>query len=528
MKKYILASLFALWSSLAQAGVSCSLPFNLQNNTIADATQVMANYNALVACLGNAAGAGANTDITSLLGLTTPLGPTFGGANTFYGGTSGGAANAQTITVVPSSFALTPGFKVSFAANFTNNSAMTLNVNGTGVINVLRQTPAGLVALIGGEVVAGTRPLFEYDGAQWELLTNSAQYGGFGALTSLASAATTDLGLVVSHNVNVTGNTTITSFGSSASTTYPYFRITFAGALVLTQNATSLILPGGVNLTTAANDTAIALYLGGGNWQIIDYQKATGFPITPTPVPGLIFGCNLSGGGSTTLTITACTTTSDDQTTTQAISTTYTKTFASFAVGTGNGALDTGSIATNTWYHVFEIERTDTGVVDYLFSLSATAPTFPTNYTKKRRLGSIKTDATPNILAFTQNGDFFYKAPTTDYNSTSALSATLTTFQVPPGVAVNPLLNLQFATSSGGASNSATVSFAPAANSAFSAVSCYFGNNGGSANLQGCGSVVGPTTNTSAQIFVTVALVSALSQGTISSSGWIDSRGKNP
>ena len=42
-----------------RAGVSCTLPFVLTNGTIADATQVMANYNALVTCLGSAAAAGA-------------------------------------------------------------------------------------------------------------------------------------------------------------------------------------------------------------------------------------------------------------------------------------------------------------------------------------------------------------------------------------------------------------------------------------------------------------------------------------
>jgi hypothetical protein len=59
-------------------------------------------------------------------------------------------------------------------------------------------------------------------------------------------------------------------------------------------------------------------------------------------------------------------------------------------LGTAAGALDTGAIANSTWYHVWLIERVDTGVVDVLFSLSATAPTMPANYTRKRRIGSMK------------------------------------------------------------------------------------------------------------------------------------------
>jgi microcystin-dependent protein len=169
MKK-VLALLFSLWSSVACAGVSCSVPFNLQNNTIADATQVMANYNALVACLGNAASAGANNDITQLLGLSSPLSPTFGGANTFYGGTSSGGGNAQVITVVPSTFSLTIGYIVSYQANLSNSGPMTLNVNGTGVLNVFRMTQNGLAPTVGGEIIGFQRVLVAYDGFEWQLI----------------------------------------------------------------------------------------------------------------------------------------------------------------------------------------------------------------------------------------------------------------------------------------------------------------------------------------------------------------------
>src|SRR5262249_49461123 len=113
MRKF-LTLLFSLWASVAAANVPCTLPFNLQNNTIADATQVMANYNALVTCLGNAAAAGANLDITSLFGLTTPLGSTFGGTSKFIGGTSTGSAHAQGVTGTPHSFALTQGVTRNF------------------------------------------------------------------------------------------------------------------------------------------------------------------------------------------------------------------------------------------------------------------------------------------------------------------------------------------------------------------------------------------------------------------------------
>src|SRR5260370_30906306 len=109
MKKF-LALFFTLWASLASANVPCTVPFNLQNNTVADATQVMANYNALITCLGNAAAAGTNVDISALLGLTTPLGATFRGTSSFISRTSTLTASAQIVKDTPRSVSLTVGY----------------------------------------------------------------------------------------------------------------------------------------------------------------------------------------------------------------------------------------------------------------------------------------------------------------------------------------------------------------------------------------------------------------------------------
>jgi len=52
--------------------------------------------------------------------------------------------------------------------------------------------------------------------------------------------------------------------------------VQFSGALTLTHNATSLILPGGASITTAAGDVAYFVSLGSGNWRCTGYQKANG------------------------------------------------------------------------------------------------------------------------------------------------------------------------------------------------------------------------------------------------------------
>lgn len=73
---------------------------------------------------------------------------------------------------------------------------------------------------------------------------------------------------------------------------------------------------------------------------------------------------------------------------------------AAWAVGDDAGGIDTGSIAANTWYHVWLIRRSDTGVEDVLLSAAVGAPTLPTSYDQSYRIGSVLTDATPAILAF--------------------------------------------------------------------------------------------------------------------------------
>jgi hypothetical protein len=80
-------SLVLLTPSAGLASPTCTLPYNLQNGQTADATQVMANLNALVTCVGTAASAGANSDITSLTGLSSPLPSPGGFFNKFRNGT---------------------------------------------------------------------------------------------------------------------------------------------------------------------------------------------------------------------------------------------------------------------------------------------------------------------------------------------------------------------------------------------------------------------------------------------------------
>lgn len=113
---------------------------------------------------------------------------------------------------------------------------------------------------------------------------------------------------------------------------------------------------------------------------------------------------------------------------------------AAWAAGTGNGGLDTGAIANGT-YHCWAIAKAD-GTQDWLFSASATAPTMPTGYSFKRRVGSIMRSAAA-IVGFVQSGDRFWrKVPVLSVNvasSTGGTSAVTAVLTVPTGIIVLPV-----------------------------------------------------------------------------------------
>jgi microcystin-dependent protein len=91
--------------------------------------------------------------------------------------------------------------------------------------------------------------------------------------SDIASSSTTDLGAVEGKFHDITGTSTISSFGTVRAGIEKV--LTFEGALTLTYNATSLILPGGASILTAAGDVATFYSEGSGNWRCTSYQHAT-------------------------------------------------------------------------------------------------------------------------------------------------------------------------------------------------------------------------------------------------------------
>jgi hypothetical protein len=106
--------------------------------------------------------------------------------------------------------------------------------------------------------------------------------------------------------------------------------------------------------------------------------------------PGTLYGLTLSNNSSDATNdidiAVGSARSSDDSANMDLLSALTKRLDASWAVGSGNGGLDTGSVGNNTYY-IWLIKRSDTGVVDALFSTSATAPTMPSNYDLKALIG---------------------------------------------------------------------------------------------------------------------------------------------
>jgi len=163
-----------------------------------------------------------------------------------------------------------------------------------------------------------------------------------------------------------------------------------------------------ISFDASGNPVAIAT---GSDGQVLTSTGAGSPPAFETAGGGItqnaIAGLILSKTGADTLTIAAGSARNAGDAATMVLAAFTKNVSASWAVGTGNGSLDTGSYAASTLYAAWLIRRSDTGVNDVLTSTSFTAPTMPASYDQKRLIGYFVTDTGPDIIAFTQVGDYF-------------------------------------------------------------------------------------------------------------------------
>lgn len=191
---------------------------------------------------------------------------------------------------------------------------------------------------------------------------------------------------------------------------------------------------------------------------------------------------------------------------------------AAWAVGTNQGGRMSAAAIGDTTYHCYMIRRPDTGVVDFGFDVSATAPTMPANYTQYKRVGSIIRSGGA-ILGFQHVGNkFTLNAAFSVRSNTAALAASLLTFAVPGGIQVEPLITFAVAvnvnstgSTSLGSASAGTVTSNVALLSSSVSVTTITPVMGGF------------LTNTAQQLYVSVSIpAGTLAAHTTSNIGWID------
>jgi len=204
---------------------------------------------------------------------------------------------------------------------------------------------------------------------------------------------------------------------------------------------------------------------------------------------------------------------------------------AAWAAGTNAGGLFSGAVGATTWYHVFVIRKDSDGSIDAGFDTSVTAANKPAGYTAYRRIGSVLTDGSSNILNFYQYGDIFlWKASIRDIAVTNpGTSAVTRTLSVPTGVIVEAIINV--ATGADAADSLVRISClsindeAPSTSvTPLADFGAYY--NAGGANISTYGQIR-VLTNTSAQVRSRNLTSGANTSLYIVTLGWIDRKGRD-
>ncbi len=305
-----------------------------------------------------------------------------------YASTVGGTGDAITLTVSPALTALTAGLRLVFTATASNTTATTINASGLGVRAVTWPNQDALVAN--------------------DITINSLVEVGFNSATNTWQMM--NVPAPVRQNIANTKGDLYVYNGSIATRLQ-----SVAGSVLMGRTAAS----SGLAYGSAANEAIWGL----------TYQNAAG---DVTNDLDLAAGGCMDATNAYWIGVAALTKQSD----------------VNWAVGTGAGMLDTGTVG-NSPYYLWAIARSDTGVTDILCSLSSTAPTMPANYDFKRLIGWFRRTGAAIILFKTYEAAggalrYLWSSPTLDVNLANTLTTSRRTdaVNVPLNFSVDAILNV--------------------------------------------------------------------------------------
>lgn len=338
--------------------------------------------------------------------------------NESWSGASGGSANAQTLT--NAEYNGIDGDLLYFLATFSNSGPMTIDVNGDGAVAVVRDGGSGPVALVGGEVISGNVVGVVYSSTtgQFHLITpttiqafDSALYFS-GVITPTILAAdqndwTPSGGFSTANTVRVSASSAIAITGLTGGGqgrivifhNVGSFAITFVSQSTASIAANRFLFPS--TLTLLPNDRLMVQYdatTGITAWRDVSSQLS--MPVAAGYKNLLI----VNGGTPNNQILATADAATLEDTNGQVVRRTSLSCTADVTVA-GAGGLDSGGVAANIFYSYWFIYNSATNTDSCLLSTSATAPSMPSGYTFKARVGWNRTGGASTFHRVRQIGN---------------------------------------------------------------------------------------------------------------------------
>lgn len=319
-------------------------------------------------------------------------------------GAAAGTANALVLNLKSAESAISAyaaGQKFQFKASASNTGAVTASVNGLAAVVVKRLGPAGLIDLVAGDIYSGAICTLTYDGAIFQLgvgarsFNTLAAYGITDTYTKSYLDAMHALKAGLSSPIFTGEPRTTTPQAGDNST-----RIASTAFVTAAINALVAAAPGALD---TLDELAAALGDDPNFATTITNLIATKVAKSDLALVGGLGGSYSRLRASASGLSSVVPVTYDALVVESAEGLCRTLKAGAFNVDTsktGLGGIDTGVVATLTWYDVYAVWNG--AALGGVFVKSGSVPVLPAGYTHSAFVGSFRTDAAKNPLRFYQ------------------------------------------------------------------------------------------------------------------------------
>lgn len=364
---------------------------------------------------------------------------------------------------------------------------------------------------------------------------NSAADTAFGELPyyTTRSVSSTDSLVAADDHKIISCTNTFTFTLLPAATAGTAFRVVIfnAGTGTITVDGDSTeTISGSETVDLSSQYDSIELWCDGTNWLIITDARVQIF--TQTLPRSYLAGLQTTNNSTDSdhdidVAVGECRGSDDDEDI--VLSSALTKQIdASWAAGTNAGGLSSSlTLSADTWYHVHAINVG--GSADIGFDTSITAANLVTDHsaTAYRRICSVLTDGSSNIIGYTQEGNYFWwDDPQNDYTTTISTTPANATLSTPLGVRCQAIGDVNWVETS--TTEVFVLVSSPDSNATVpgtSALTLGIRHGGGVNNI---GGMFMAMTNTSSQVRVEATITSGpIDSSDVNTHGWIDSRGRD-